>query len=80
MHAFSVVVPRTVLQVLQELTPGKDGTPKIKAGGVDLLDLMKEGMGACRNSFIAEHFAGREDAESCPSFDNGFATVSKRLR
>lgn len=44
MHAFSVVVPRTVLQVLQELTPGKDGTPKIKAGGVDLLDLMKEGI------------------------------------
>lgn len=44
MNAFSLTIPRTIKQALDELTTPKGGPGKLKAGGIDLLDLMKEGI------------------------------------
>ena len=44
MNNFSLIQPRTIKQALDELTSSKGGPAKLKAGGIDVLDLMKEGI------------------------------------
>ncbi|HNF98874.1 MAG TPA: FAD binding domain-containing protein [Pseudomonadota bacterium] len=44
MNNFSLIQPRTIKQALDELTSSKGGPAKLKAGGIDLLDMMKEGI------------------------------------
>lgn len=44
MNNFSLIQPRSLKQALDELTSTKGGRATIKAGGIDLLDLMKEGI------------------------------------
>ena len=44
MNSFSLTIPRTVKQTLDELTSPTGGPGRLKAGGIDLLDLMKEGI------------------------------------
>ncbi|HMU38873.1 MAG TPA: FAD binding domain-containing protein [Pseudomonadota bacterium] len=44
MKPFSLMMPRTLKHVLDELSAKKGGPLKLKAGGIDLLDLQKEGL------------------------------------
>lgn len=44
MNSFTLTIPRTIKQTLDELGSTKGGPARIKAGGIDVLDLMKEGI------------------------------------
>jgi len=44
MNSFSLTIPRSIKQTVDELTNTKGGPGRIKAGGIDVLDLLKEGI------------------------------------
>lgn len=44
MNSFTLTIPRTIQQTLDELSSNKGGPARLKAGGIDVLDLMKEGI------------------------------------
>jgi xanthine dehydrogenase YagS FAD-binding subunit len=44
MNSFTLTIPRTIKQTLDELSSNKGGPARLKAGGIDVLDLMKEGI------------------------------------
>lgn len=44
MNSFTLTIPRTIKQTLDELGSTKGGPARIKAGGIDVLDLIKEGI------------------------------------